>query len=445
MNELSRRHFLKVSGALGAGALFPTITLGNTPTGTVRDRLWLWSVIEGAIDNNYGNWKLPNNGNSRMTPIQAAESLGIPNIIFIRCNMQPTPPYDEYAALYRNTPKLGWSFVGDGGRTSADEQEHVLELVQKMPNMAGLFMDDFFKGNALPAGTASPFWLAKNDVTFPVILTFQFDKPIDADRLELLQSAWKSGHYRTSDIAVDLGDGKNWKEVGTLRLENHPDAKVGLALSDKGIKALRLRLLGTHDTDGAHSVGLGSVRLFKGDQSIDISAASVDASSTFPGHPPENLLGGVVEPEAAAAVSVARLREIKKRMEQMPRKPDLGAVLYTHQLNPAIRHHLELCDVVSFWSWTADELMKLPENFAKYQEIIQKKRTLLGVYMWDFGKCKPLSIDLMKMQCDMGLKWLKSGVIEGMIFCLSSICDLDIEAVRWSKQWIAEHGREMVG
>ena len=302
MSNFSRRDFLKVGGAFGAGVLLPSVAFGNAPTDTVRDRLWLWAHIEGSYDNQYG---LPNNGISRMTPPQAAEFLGIPNIIFIRYNKKPAPPYDEYATQYRNTKKLMWSFVGDASSgTSAAEQEHVLELARKMPNMTGLFMDDFFKGDASPIG----------------------------------------------------------------------------------------------DSDS----------------------------------------------ESAASITVARLQEIRKKMEQINRKLDLGVVLYTHQLNPAIRHHLDLCDTVSFWSWTANDLAKLPENFAKYQEIAPKKRTLLGIYMWDFGQGKPLPMDLMKMQCEAGLKWLKDGTIEGMIFLATNICDLDIEAVKWSKHWIAEHGKEKI-
>jgi hypothetical protein len=303
MTYLSRRDFLKVGGALGAGTLLPSIALGHTSTDTVCDRLWIWAHIEGSYDNQYG---LPNNGYSRMTPPQAAEFLGIPNIIFIRYGKKPEPPYDEYATQYRNTKKLMWSFVGDSSSGTSDaEQEHVLELAQKMPNITGLYMDDFFHGDAKPIG----------------------------------------------------------------------------------------------DSDS----------------------------------------------EAAASITVARLREIRKKMEQINRKLDLGVVLYSHQLNPAIRHHLDLCDTVSFWSWTADDLTKLPENFAKYREIMPNKRTLLGIYMWDFGKGKPLPMNLMKMQCDLGLKWLKNGMIEGMIFLATNICDLDIEAVKWSKQWIAKHGKEKIG
>jgi len=447
MTNISRRHFLQTTGALGAGALLPSMTFGKPLGNTVRDRLWVWAIVEGAFKDNYGNFGLPNNGDNRMTPIQAAEFLDIPNSIFIRLNNMPAPPYDEYITQYRNVERLMWSFVGDGGRTTAAEQEHVLELARKTPNVTGLFMDDFFKGNATPAETASRLWLAQNNVALPVIVTFRFENPVEADSLELEQSAWKHGSYLTSDVAVDLRDGNDWKEHGNVRLEDRPNAKASLALPGKGMKELRLRLLGTHDTDGAHSVGLSGVRFLKNGSLMDISKATVEASSTFPGHPPENLLLNApssVEPEARAAVTVARLREIKEKMAQMDRKLDLGVVLYTFQLNPAIRGHIDLCDIVSFWSWTTADLLKLPENFAKYREIVPDKRTLLGIYMWDFGSRKPYPLDVMKMQCDLGLKWLKEGKIEGMIFTCTNLCDMGIEAVEWSKRWIAEHGKEKI-
>ena len=440
MARISRRNFLQTAaGVLGAGALLPSMTFGNALGNTVHDRLWMWAHIEGSYDNQYG---LPNKGYSRMTPFDAAKFLDIDNVCFLRYSLKPDMPYDEYAAQYRHFKRLMWGFCSEG-RTSVSEQEYVLELSKTMPNLTGLFMDDFFKGNALPVDAVSRLWLAENNVTFPVSVTFHFEKPMSADRLELEQTAWRTGYYRTKDIAVDLREGENWKELQIVRLENREGALVSLALPNTPLQTLRLRLLGTHDTEGAHSVGLGGVRFLKGDQPIDLSTAQVEASSTFPGHPPENLLNSpsTVESEAAAAISVARVREIRTKMQQMNRNLDLAITLYTHQLNPAIRRHLELVDVVSLWSWTANDLAKLPENFAKFQEIAPKKRILLGIYMWDFGLGKPYPMDLMKMQCDMGLKWLQEGMIEGMIFLGSNICDLDIEAVRWSKKWIAEHGK----
>jgi hypothetical protein len=39
-----------------------------------------------------------------------------------------------------------------------------------------------------------------------------------------------------------------------------------------------------------------------------------------------------------------------------------------------------------------------------------------------------------------GLQWLQEGRIEGMIFLASCICDLGLETVEWSRQWIQKVG-----
>ena len=60
--------------------------------------------------------------------------------------------------------------------------------------------------------------------------------------------------------------------------------------------------------------------------------------------------------------------------------------------------------------------------------------------MWDYGQKRPMSVSDMEMQCELGLEWLQQGRIDGMIFLASCICDLDIEAVEWTKNWIAKVG-----
>jgi len=250
MKQFSRRNFLKYGSVATAATMLSHTGMSlfaSEKADTVRDRLWIWGHVEGVYDN---AWGLPMN--SRMTPLQAAGFLDTPNLIMVRYAGKPAPPFGEYAAQYSNLQKLMWSFVSAGGETSAEEQEHVLDLARKMPNITGLFMDDFFHGNAEPV-PPSRCWLAENRVSFPVVLTLNCEKPVEADRLELQQTAWKTGDYRTSDVAIDLCEGDNWKEFGSLRLENSEGAKASLALPGKGVKSLRLRFLGTHDTDGAEA------------------------------------------------------------------------------------------------------------------------------------------------------------------------------------------------
>jgi hypothetical protein len=82
----------------------------------------------------------------------------------------------------------------------------------------------------------------------------------------------------------------------------------------------------------------------------------------------------------------------------------------------------------------------LEEGFTKAEQAAPKARKVLGCYMWDYGDEKPIPLPLMQKQCQLGLEWLRTGRIEGMIFLASCICDLNLEAVEWTRNWIREVG-----
>ena len=42
------------------------------------------------------------------------------------------------------------------------------------------------------------------------------------------------------------------------------------------------------------------------------------------------------------------------------------------------------------------------------------------------------------------MKWLRQGRIEGMIFLAAGLCDLNLEAVNWSRSWIAQVGDQPI-
>ena len=89
-----------------------------------------------------------------------------------------------------------------------------------------------------------------------------------------------------------------------------------------------------------------------------------------------------------------------------------------------------------------ENLQDLESNFEKLKQMIPEKQIWLGCYMWDFGNNKPMPKARMKKQCRLGLKWLRQGCIEGMIFLGTNICDLNLETVEWTRQWIAQVGDE---
>ncbi|MCL2119267.1 MAG: hypothetical protein FWH27_12655 [Planctomycetaceae bacterium] len=114
-------------------------------------------------------------------------------------------------------------------------------------------------------------------------------------------------------------------------------------------------------------------------------------------------------------------------------------VLYSHELHLPVKATVEFFDVVSFWTWHATDLVVLEDNFKKFRELVPDKPTLLGIYMWDFGNSKPITMELMKLQLDFALEKFQQKQIEGMIFHCTPLVDLGLEAVDYSRKWIAEH------
>jgi hypothetical protein len=146
--------------------------------------------------------------------------------------------------------------------------------------------------------------------------------------------------------------------------------------------------------------------------------------------------GGRYSPEAIA--------QLHSRLYNAPRPLDLWVVLYYNQLDPAVAPYLQLCDVVSFWTMPGSQLLHLEHNFGRFLRMTPNKRRMLGCYMWNYGEKQPMPIDLMRHQCELGLAWLKTGEIEGIIFLASCICDLDLEAVEWTRNWIRQVGDQPI-
>ena len=105
----------------------------------VRDRLWLWGHDAGAHNE---SWGLPRP--SRITPVEAACYLGLPNLILVRYQGRPPLPLDQFAVPLRALRRVVWSAVGALGQTDSAERAHVLDLAARHPNVTGLMLDDFF-------------------------------------------------------------------------------------------------------------------------------------------------------------------------------------------------------------------------------------------------------------------------------------------------------------
>ena len=399
---------------------------------TVRDRLWLWGHPAGSHNHQYGLVK-----ESHITPADAAAYMDIRNVLVVRYGPNPKSPFVEWAKPLATLDRVMWSVEGGGG----GDVDEALGLMNVLPNLRGLLMDDYF--GRVPRRSPKKMWLAQNNVRFPVTMILTFPQLVAPDKMELVQSDWGTRDYLSKDIAVDLSEnGTDWEEVATGTLPPAGGASVMINLPKTPAKALRIRVLSTHDKAGAFSCGLTRIRLWSGEQELISEDVRAQAGSEYPGHPAENVLTDDMESGTFTLEALQRLRE---RLNSFEQPLELWVVLYTNEFDMEyLRPHLDLCDAVMMWTWQASNIVHLEENFAQIEDIAVNNRKILGLYMYDYGAGKPMPVDLMEMQCEMGLRWLKEGRIEGMIFLASCICDLNLDAVEWTRSWIAKMGDQKI-
>jgi hypothetical protein len=186
------------------------------------------------------------------------------------------------------------------------------------------------------------------------------------------------------------------------------------------------------------------VRLLRDEREIPLANVQAEASSEYPGHPAANVLAEAPPPADEGPFSLNALKALRRKLES-GRPLDLWVVLYTGEFGlPFLREHLALCDVVTMWTWQAADLALLGGSFARFEKLVGDRRKVLGLYLWDYGAGRPMPVDAMATQCELGLAWLKQGRIEGMIFLASCICDLGLETVEWTREWIKAHADEAV-
>ncbi len=301
----SRRNMIKTIGMTGALLLSGGIPLNGFCSenrnvqcydGTLRDGLWMWGHETDTIQ---GHYNIPK-GRS-ISQSEAVAWLGIPNDCVTRYQGKPVPPFDDFIKQFAKTKRVAWSVIDGAPQPYPEKKRAAFELVDKMPNLTSIFLDDFFKGDAIPF--------------------------------------------------------------------KNPEGKL----------------------------------------------------------------------EAAAHLTVAELKTLHDEIKALKRPVDLTMVLYSNQIRPELKSHFDEVDVVSFWTWNANDLEGLEKNFTAYRKVEPKKRTLLGIYMWDFGNGKPITIEAMEHQCSFGRKMFQEGQIEGMVFHCTPLCGLDLDSVKWSKQWIADN------
>ncbi len=138
--------------------------------------------------------------------------------------------------------------------------------------------------------------------------------------------------------------------------------------------------------------------------------------------------------------TVDELAETRRRLKQSGEKLEVFATLYHGQNELPIKDYLDLIDVVTLWGFDPEKLVDLEANLERAERLAPKAKKMLGCYVVDYGKKRGTPVPSMKLQCETGLRWLREGRIEGIIFLGNTTMDLGFESVEWTRQWIEKVG-----
>ena len=145
-----------------------------------------------------------------------------------------------------------------------------------------------------------------------------------------------------------------------------------------------------------------------------------------------------------ASLSLEELRAVQHELKGGGKKLDLYVTLYTQMLNRPIAEYLKLIDVITLWTGETADIDNLDANLTSLKKLAPGSRILLGCYTADYDgkrtpKWLPLPVPKMKHQCEVGLRWLREGQIEGIII-YGNFFDLGWDSIEWAREWIQKVG-----
>ena len=158
-----------------------------------------------------------------------------------------------------------------------------------------------------------------------------------------------------------------------------------------------------------------------------------------------NVMGGFLDDmfgkeETKEEDCVRRLKTIREKLDRAPRPMELWATCYVKDAKKYSPAMYDPIDVITIWNMRTSEIVNLEANLREYEEVLPNKRKVLGMYIFDYVTGLPVSPEMMEMQCETGLKWLKEGRIDGIIFLTNCLMGLSFPGEYWLREWLDKVG-----
>jgi hypothetical protein len=166
------------------------------------------------------------------------------------------------------------------------------------------------------------------------------------------------------------------------------------------------------------------------------------------------------------AMTEDELKTMRQKLSEVDRPMEVWTTIYSREFDrknpdftdcdPPLAESMKYFDVAVLWTWKSEELRDLEKNLILLESMKPKNcRIALGIYLWDYTGVdpvkkddptyrwgKPVPLDLMELQCSLGLKWLKEGRVSDIVILGNSHLDIGINTAPWMREWIKKHGDE---
>jgi hypothetical protein len=134
--------------------------------------------------------------------------------------------------------------------------------------------------------------------------------------------------------------------------------------------------------------------------------------------------------------AIELLSEIRSGLDKASHYMQIYATCYTTELELFSPEVFNYFDGLTMWTWSYKEIPQILEKYEKIEKRFPDKQKLLGIYMYDFPSGQPVPDDYMKIQCELGLKLMIEGRLDGMIFEANSVMGVGLPSEYWLRNWV---------
>ena len=129
---------------------------------------------------------------------------------------------------------------------------------------------------------------------------------------------------------------------------------------------------------------------------------------------------------------------------------EFWAVFYSENVEQfgieKIRPYLKMFDGVTYWFWDEKDVADYDKHIEMFFRETEGQKRMIGCYLFNFATNTEASGKLVIEQLEKERQMLKDGTIQGVLLHTNTLFGLKepFEAVEMCKQWMLEHGDELI-